>query len=259
MVRLIDAAWMEQRLDTPEVLVLDPRSRMKYLQGHLKGAINLPATRFFDSEGRLLPSLELGEIFGSGGLTDTKIPVIYDSYDGQKGALVAWVLEHLGRSDVCLMDTFYEGWAAQGKELFYRPVMPTRQEFKTNEAPNVRAKLRDVQNLGKAKLLDVRSVEEFKGQSETDVRPGHIPGSSNIPWLQFLGVDHHYLDSLDGIKQRLSTAGILEGDSVITSCRVGMRAAVGYLALQQLGYNVRLYDGSYAEWEDSGLPVESCD
>jgi len=259
MVRLIDAAWMEKRLDTPEVLVLDPRSRMKYLQGHLKGAINLPATRFFNAEGRLLPSLELGEFLGSVGLNDTKIPLIYDSYDGQRGALMVWVLEYLGRSDVCLMDTFYEGWLAQGKELFYRPVVPTRQEFQIHEVPNVRAKLRDVQNQRKAKLLDVRSVEEFKGESEMDARPGHIPGAINIPWLQFLGVNHHYLDSMDGIKQRLSTVGFSEDDSVITYCRVGMRAAVGYLALQQLGYNVSLYDGSYAEWEGSGLPVESCD
>jgi hypothetical protein len=33
-----------------------------------------------------------------------------------------------------------------------------------------------------------------------------------------------------------------------------MRAALGYLALQQAGYEVRLYDRSYAEWARSGLP-----
>jgi 3-mercaptopyruvate sulfurtransferase SseA len=32
---------------------------------------------------------------------------------------------------------------------------------------------------------------------------------------------------------------------------------VAYLALQQLGYPVRLYDGSYAEWAGAGLPVET--
>jgi 3-mercaptopyruvate sulfurtransferase SseA len=33
-----------------------------------------------------------------------------------------------------------------------------------------------------------------------------------------------------------------------------MRAALGYLALQQAGYDIRLYDRSYAEWARSGLP-----
>jgi len=35
-----------------------------------------------------------------------------------------------------------------------------------------------------------------------------------------------------------------------------MRAALGYVALQQAGYKIRLYDRSYAEWARSGLPVE---
>jgi 3-mercaptopyruvate sulfurtransferase SseA len=35
-----------------------------------------------------------------------------------------------------------------------------------------------------------------------------------------------------------------------------MRAALGYVALRQAGYDIRLYDRSYAEWARSGLPVE---
>ena len=33
-------------------------------------------------------------------------------------------------------------------------------------------------------------------------------------------------------------------------------ASLAYLSMQQAGYNVLLYDGSYAEWMDSGFPVE---
>jgi hypothetical protein len=35
--------------------------------------------------------------------------------------------------------------------------------------------------------------------------------------------------------------------------------SLGYLALRQWGDNVRLYDGSHAQWPRSGLPVEVSD
>ena len=48
----------------------------------------------------------------------------------------------------------------------------------------------------------------------------------------------------------------LDGDSpIVTYCKVGARAAVGYQVLKRLGFDVRLFDGSYAEWEKNGLPV----
>ena len=43
----------------------------------------------------------------------------------------------------------------------------------------------------------------------------------------------------------------------MTYCKVGARAAVGYQMLKQLGFDVKLFDGSYSEWEKSGLPVEN--
>jgi thiosulfate/3-mercaptopyruvate sulfurtransferase len=166
------------------------------------------------------------------------------------------VLEYLGRSDVQLMDTFFEGWAPQGREVFYRPVEPSRRRFIARVAPDIRATLEDVKNRGAARLLDVRSVEEFVGEWEADERPGHIPGAVNVPWDELVGTGHRYLESMEGIERRLAAVGISAGDSVIAYCAVGVRASVAYLALRQLGLQVRLYDGSFAEWTGAALPVE---
>jgi 3-mercaptopyruvate sulfurtransferase SseA len=43
----------------------------------------------------------------------------------------------------------------------------------------------------------------------------------------------------------------------VAYCRIGPRAALGYLALSQLGIGVRLYDGSFAQWSRTALPVET--
>ena len=257
MVTLVGPGWVADRLDSSDILVLDPRGRMRYLGGHLQGSINLPVTRLLGDDGRLLEVETLAELLGAAGLGDATVPVLYDSYDGQRGAFMAWVLEYLGMSDVRLMDTFFEGWAVQGREVFYRPVQPEPRCFTARPVPEVRATLRQVQQPDGATLLDVRSVEEFSGQTEVDTRPGHIPGANNLTWQQFLGDDHRFLDSDEDIGCRLSSLGISPTEPVITYCRVGMRAAVSYVALQRLGFDVRLYDGSYSEWQSSGLPVEA--
>ena len=40
---------------------------MRYMQGHIRTAVNLPAVRLFDREGKLLSVYELAEFMGSGG------------------------------------------------------------------------------------------------------------------------------------------------------------------------------------------------
>jgi thiosulfate/3-mercaptopyruvate sulfurtransferase len=58
------------------------------------------------------------------------------------------------------------------------------------------------------------------------------------------------------LERMLADSGIVRGDKLIAYCRSGRRASLGYLALRELGYDVRLFDGSYAEWTRAGLPVE---
>jgi thiosulfate/3-mercaptopyruvate sulfurtransferase len=246
---------------------------MKYLQGHLKGAVNLPLAKLFGrpigspSRTPLLPVGQLAEVFGATGLDNNISTVVYDSYDGQSGAMLAWVLEYLGCTHAYFMKVFFEAWVAEGREVFYRPVQPRPAQFIARPNPNVRASLEDVRDSlpssltkgghGGIKLLDMRSQAEYAGLEDTGVsRPGHIPGAVNIVWRELLGGEQGLLEPQDRLQQRLAAADIQKGDSVIAYCRMGPRAAVGYLALQQLGYHVRLYDGSYAEWSASDLPVE---
>ena len=89
-----------------------------------------------------------------------------------------------------------------------------------------------------------------------DARPGHIPGAVNVPHTEMAGADGKLLIDPELLRERLAAAGITPRDSVVAYCRSGVRASLAYLSMQQAGYAVRLYDGSYAEWMDSGRPVE---
>lgn len=263
MATFVSANWVEENIlrqaqddQRPGYLLVDPRSAMRYLMGHLRGAVSVPLKKLQDPQGRLLPPDDMAQVFGAAGLGDDTIPVLYDGQDGRNAAMHAWILEYLGREDIHIMDLLYDQWKGQGREVLYRPVSAEARSFTPAVRNDIRATVDDVADHGAAKLLDTRSVEEYRGEMEIDQRPGHIPGSIHLAWSDMAGQDGRLLIEPGRLDQALSSVGIRVGDSVIAYCRSGLRASLPYLAMKQAGYDVRLYDGSYAEWMMSGHPVE---
>lgn len=252
--RLVSSEWVAQRVESPEFLVIDPRSVLRYTSGHPKNAVNFPVAKQRDAQGRLLAAEELAQRLGQVGLDAQRTPVIYDNADGRSAAFLAWMLAYLGRTDVHVMETFWEQWVKEGREVFYRPVQPTAREFAAKVRSELRSTTADVQK-NAARLVDLRTADEFSGKAEIDARPGHIPGAVNLSCDQ-IGADGKILGGPERLEEMFATRGVKKGQRAIAYCRTGVRAALGFLALKQLGYDVSLYDGSYAEWSGSGLPVQ---
>ena len=256
MAAFVDADWVAHRMGSPGYLVIDTRYSMRYLMGHLKSAVNVPPPKLRDAQGGVLPSEELADLFGVAGLGDEVTPVLYDGYDGRNVAMIAWVLEYLGRDDVHIMDIVFDKWKEQGREVFYRPVESEPRPFSVNINPAVRADLADIRDVTDLKLVDTRSLEEYNGQSDVDEKPGHIPRAVNLVWQELVGQDGQLQASEEETRKALDRANINPNDRVAAYCKIGGRASVAYLAMKRLGYDVRLYPGSYKEWERSGLPIE---
>ncbi|MBF6559298.1 MAG: sulfurtransferase [Candidatus Binataceae bacterium] len=257
MAKLVGADWVAEHLESREIAIVDPRRPMKYLLGHLPGAINIPMYRAFGADGRLLAPDALAAFIGGAGLGDGVTPILYDSPEGQNAAMLAWMLEYLGRADVLVMDAFYEYWKAAGREVRYRPVAAAARQFTARVNPSVRITLAELRAAEHCKLIDFRSREEFAGEKTVGSDPpGHIPGAVNLVWRDLASPPERILAPAEKIAPMLDEAGVKRGDQVVAYCRSGPRAALGYLALAQLGYEVRLFDGSWAEWTSVGLPAE---
>jgi thiosulfate/3-mercaptopyruvate sulfurtransferase len=257
MAKLVDAEWVAARLESKEIVVVDPRRQMKYLSGHLPGAINVPMYQAFGADGKLLAPAALADFIGGAGLDDSTTPVLYDSPEGQNAAMLAWILEYLGRRDVRILDSYYENWQARGMEVRYRPVTAAATKFSARESPAMRATLAEVRDGAGAKLIDFRSHEEFSGEHAIgDDAPGHIPGAINVVWRDLASPPERILAPAEKIAMLFAAAGIKRGDPVVAYCRSGPRAALGYLALKEAGFDASLFDGSYAEWTGNGLPAE---
>ena len=171
MVEFVSADWVESRLGAPDFLLVDPRGPMRYMQGHLRGAVNLPAVRLFGRDGKLLTVYELSEFFGSVGVGNDTTVTLYDGGDGRNAAMAAWTLEYLGHTDVQIMDMFFEEWAAQGREKLYRPVRPTANRFEARNQPSeIRATVDDV-----SQVLEGGSAGS-RGCAAGPAQPGGVRG-----------------------------------------------------------------------------------
>jgi thiosulfate/3-mercaptopyruvate sulfurtransferase len=257
LTMLVSADWVAERIGQNGVTLVDARRPMKYLAGHLPGAINIPAYKLFGADGRLLDPVALADFLGKSGLDSATVPIIYDSPEGQNAAMLAWTLDYLGKTDVHVMRDFFESWKSAGREVLYRPVEGTLQRFKIRPNPAIRVTVEEARIADNAKFVDFRSAEEFRGErTMADDPAGHIPGAVNIVWRELASLPDAMLKSREQLESMLTERGVERGAPVVAYCRSGPRAALGYLALREAGYDVRLFDGSWAEWSRAKLPVE---
>ena len=90
------------------------------------------------------------------------------------------------------------------------------------------------------------------------MRSGHIPGSTNLPFMTLLN-DDMTMKSRVELAKIFAAAGIEFDTPKVTSCGSGITAAVLFLGLTLAGHrNVSLYDGSWSEWgARDDTPVET--
>jgi thiosulfate/3-mercaptopyruvate sulfurtransferase len=116
------------------------------------------------------------------------------------------------------------------------------------------------------KLVDVRSPQEFSGEliamagyeQEGAQRSGHIPGAASVPWAQAVNEDGTF-KAAGELKDLYGGKGVLDGDEVVTYCRIGERSAHTWFVLHELlgKGDVKNYDGSWTEWGNLvDVPIE---
>lgn len=246
-------------------LVVDTRGRSDFEAGHVPGALNLPSGNLFDSSSEgsdLLPNEEIERRVSAAGIDNDTQLVLYDDSGLVTSARVFWVLEHLGRGSMALLNGGFPRWETEQLPVESGPPQPASATFRSRTTGNSLAEREVVfRALGRADtvIIDTRTPDEYYGRTGMHVRNGHIPGAKNVDW------QHHIVDLFDPtfvsrseLASLYEQAGVSKDNEVITYCRTGSRSSHTYFVLRMLGYrNVKNYSGSWMEWSaDDSLPIE---
>jgi thiosulfate/3-mercaptopyruvate sulfurtransferase len=109
------------------------------------------------------------------------------------------------------------------------------------------------------RLIDARAPMFYDGpgmdMNGQRHEAGHIPGAKNLPFNTIANDSLQYLPRAT-LAKMFADAGVAPGDTVVAYCHIGQQATAVLFAARLAGHPVKLYDGSFTEWEEQKLPIE---
>lgn len=234
----------------------------------------IPNSLFFDIEGKLsdkkskLPhTLVNPTIFEkemqSLGINQYSTVVLYDRWGIYSSPRAWWMFKVMGFDNVYILDGGLPYWK---KSKF--PIVnnyskaPAKGDFEANFREEWYADKEFILHRYKGHSIDIfdaRSKGRFTGlvpEPRKGLNGGHIPHSKNLPFEEVLaGEKYQDREELISIFQHLKP----QSDNFVFTCGSGITASILAFASHLIGHQqIRVYDGSWAEWgaEELNLPTE---
>jgi thiosulfate/3-mercaptopyruvate sulfurtransferase len=270
---LISTEWLANHLSDPDICILDcswhlPAAKrnatIEFEVAHIPGAQFFDLDAISDTESKLPHMLPSDEKFGREvaklGAGNNKRIICYDSVGLFSAARAWWMFKTFGHVNVAVLDGGLKKWLAEERET-ESGLKPIKWigSFWARLDPSKVIGIDEVAQT-KAQIVDARSPARFRGEeaeARAGVKPGHIPGAKNLHYASLLhgnGTLRHPNDLLSVFKK----AKVNLEKPIVTSCGSGVTAAILTLALTELGAgDLKLYDGSWAEWGASGREIQA--
>ena len=269
---LVSTDWLAQHLKDKNLVVVAIGPDADYKE-HIPGAVSLRMDQISTpmEMGRLmleLPPIEqLQKTFAALGITnDSRIVLYLSSGSVQSMTRVYLTLDAVGLgARTSILDGGMKTWRSEN-----RPVTTEVAAVKTGKLDrcpqnDVIATMDYVKSSLKqpgVRILDARAEQFYTGQTAgkthdgQDQRKGHIPGAGNLRFNSLFNEQGKF-NPVETLKAQFTEAGVKPGDRVVSYCHIGQQATVVYFAARYLGYDARMYDGSWDEWSaHTEVPVE---
>jgi len=271
---IVETAWLEANLNKSNVRIIEVSTDPGvYEKGHIPNAVKFVwHTDFVDPVNRdIVSKAQFEKLARNAGINKDTQVVLYGDKNNWFAAWGVWIFKTYGHKNISILNGGRDKWVKDGRALNAAvPTFGTGNFVATPANTGLRALLTDVVKIAKkedktTKLVDIRSADEFNGKifapagfQELAIRAGHIPGAQNVPWTTAVAPDGTFRPAAD-LKVIYDKVGINGKKKVIVYCRIGERAAHTWFVLSEiLGYEVRLYDGSWTEYGNSvGVPISN--
>jgi thiosulfate/3-mercaptopyruvate sulfurtransferase len=266
---LVSTAWLADHLKDANLVVLAVGNKSDYDKGHIPGSlfVDYHETHLMEAPNglsvELPPMTDLEALFGKFGVTNDSRIVLYtltNTFSWATRIYLTLDAMGLGRQSA-LLDGGLPIWSKEGRPVTTEVRSVTPGKITTCQQTDVITVLDDVKaNVKHAgvDIIDARASEFYTGQTKPDdQRRGHIPGAASIPFTSLLDAQGKW-KSPEALAAIFQDAGVKKGDRIITYCHIGQQATAVYFVSRYLGYDVRLFDGSWEEYsKHTELPAET--
>ncbi|XP_006133859.1 thiosulfate sulfurtransferase [Pelodiscus sinensis] len=228
---------------------------------------HIPGASFFDIEEckdktspyeLMLPSeAHFADYVGHLGISNDTHVVVYDGDD--LGSFYAprawWMFRVFGHRTVSVLNGGFKNWVKDGHPVTSEISKPEPAVFKATLDRSLLKTYADmVENMESKRfqVVDSRSEGRYRGTEpepgNEGLDPGHIPGSLNMPFFEFL-TEAGFEKSPEEIRSMFQEKKVDLSQPLIATCRKGITACHIALAAYLCGKpDVAIYDGSWSEW-----------
>ena len=269
--KLVDAEYLLNNRTNDNVVVIDARGGMleegslMYDKATVVDWTDISLLGKFGGEdlGKLLSKKNYQQIFNKLGILDNSEILVYGFTMPDQGfgdeARVLYTLSYAGFDNVKFIDGGFNQVEKLGFNKKYEPTNDridvsdiAREEATQNEkAIYTDELLSKIGNLD-VQIIDTRLEVEYNGRViYGENKAGHIPGAISLPFNTLVD-NNGFLKSREELEKYVTEKGIDKNKLQITYCTTGVRASYVAVILEELGFNVRNYEPSFARYANVG-------
>lgn len=260
---LVSTDWLEEHLNDSLLVILHYGMKTEFVKEHIPGA------RYFsiwdllveNEQGikhELPEEQEIERVLRSYGInTSSTIVICYE--DGNAIPMASrlyFTLDYAGLADqVTILNGGLKAWKKEGRSLTHVVTSFEEGNMNIHPVPEILVSKEEVLamlNKDSVTIIDARPPDQYYG-TDTEYKSSglaHIEGAVNIPYFNLSQEDSsHLFKTKDDLHKLFKDYHVPTETTVITYCGTGIRASTIYFTATLLGYKVRLYDGSFQEWD----------
>lgn len=269
--KLVDAEYLLNNRTNENIVVIDARGGMleegalMYDKAVVVDWTDISLLDEFGGEnlGKLLSKDNYEQIFSKLGINTNSEVLVYGFTMPEQGfgdeARVVYTFNYAGFDKVKFIDGGFKQVEKLGFNKNYEPTKDrldvsdvVRSEATQNEKAIFTDELLSKLGSNDVQIIDTRLEVEFNGRViYGENKAGHIPGAISLPFNSLVDKEG-FVKSREELEKYVNEKGLDKDKLQITYCTTGVRASYVAVILEELGFNVRNYEPSFARYANVG-------